>query len=120
MTINNTNKSSKDYHSGLAKNITNSPKFKLIDFLTIKNILWVIGLSLVLIILPYILLVGVNGVSNAPDNWPQFGDYIGGILGTLIGLIGTFLIFFTFRQQQESLIQQQKILISSKWLVLKK
>ena len=108
MTSNNSNEFSKDYQFGSSKDITNSLKLKLIDFLTIKNILWVIGLFLVLILLPYILLVGVNGVSNAPDNWAQFGDYVGGTLGTLVGLVGTFLIFFTFRQQQQALFQQQK------------
>jgi hypothetical protein len=108
MTRSTPNEPSKDYRTGYVKDNTNSPKFSVIDFLTIKNILWAVGLSVFLITLPFILYVGVNGVSNAPDNWAQFGDYIGGILGTLVGLIGTFLIFFTFRQQQEALIQQQK------------
>lgn len=56
-----------------------------------KNIVW---LSLVVFIIPigcYLLQFCTAGISNDPENWAQFGDYVGGIYSVLVTILAIYL-----------------------------
>ncbi|MGS0523790.1 hypothetical protein ACU8V7_00020 [Zobellia nedashkovskayae] len=40
-----------------------------------------------------------NGVPTNYETTGQFGDFIGGVVGTFFALVGTLLIFLTFKEQ---------------------
>jgi hypothetical protein len=42
-----------------------------------------------------------TGLSKEGANWGTFGDYIGGVLGTLFNMLGVILIFLTFKRQED-------------------
>lgn len=44
-----------------------------------------------------------GGYSHIQDDWGSFGDFIGGVGGTLLSLIAVFLIFFTYLLQKKEL-----------------
>ncbi len=56
---------------------------------TIKNI--VIGVSSA-VILPYVLWFITHPISRHPEDWGNFGDYIGGILNPLLTIINIYLL----------------------------
>jgi hypothetical protein len=39
--------------------------------------------------------------SSDPANWGVFGDYFGGILGALFNILSVFLIYLTFKRQED-------------------
>ncbi|PZX57599.1 putative phage abortive infection protein [Algoriphagus ratkowskyi] len=45
---------------------------------------------------------GEGGVSNNTNDWGVFGDYIGGIIGSIFTLISAVLIYFTFKEQRNN------------------
>lgn len=56
-----------------------------------KNILW---LSLVVFIIPigiYWLQFRTAGMSNDPEKWAQFGDYVGGVYSVLVTILAIYL-----------------------------
>jgi hypothetical protein len=55
--------------------------------------LWISSLLVVLIsLLFYAIQFSSNKISNDPERWAQFGDYLGGVLGTLVSFLN-FLVF---------------------------
>jgi hypothetical protein len=42
--------------------------------------------------------------------WGQYGDVIGGVVGTIVALVSVFLLFETLKQQSKKLRQQGKAL----------
>ena len=82
--------------------------------------MWLIGITIVTIVLTLILLkCQVSGlkISNwnksSGDELGQLGDYIGGILGTLVSVITLIFFIFTFTEfkTQNKLIRKQNQLI---------
>lgn len=56
-----------------------------------RNIIW---LSLVSFIIPiglYWLQFRCAGISQDPENWAQFGDYIGGVYSVLVTILAIYL-----------------------------
>ncbi len=67
-------------------------------------------LSIALIICPLVLFycyIGKNGFSNDPTHWGVFGDYFGGVFGTIISIITLYLVYLTYVKQTKILIQSQ-------------
>lgn len=46
-------------------------------------------------------------ISKNPENWGVFGDYIGGLVNPLIGLVTIWLLTVSLRQNQDMLEQAQ-------------
>lgn len=59
-----------------------------------KTIIFVI-LSLIVIIVPYVLMFGKNGLSDCTSDWAAFGSYIGGA----VAIISILLVYKTYRDQ---------------------
>ena len=56
-----------------------------------RNILW---LSLVVFIIPigiYWLKFRTAGMSNDPENWAEFGDFVGGVYSVLVTILAIYL-----------------------------
>ncbi|WP_431243240.1 hypothetical protein ACQ9BO_00580 [Flavobacterium sp. P21] len=55
--------------------------------------LWISSLFVILIsIVFYLIQFSSNKISDDPERWAQFGDYLGGVLGTLVSILN-FLVF---------------------------
>lgn len=51
--------------------------------------------------------IGRNGFSNDPTHWGVFGDYFGGIIGTVISTVTLYFVYLTYTNQTKILIQTQ-------------
>jgi len=51
-----------------------------------------------------------GGISNSQTTWGEFGDFFGGIAGSLISLFAVILLFVTYRLQKEELAKTSKAL----------
>ena len=66
---------------------------------------WEIGiLALLLIILlialfAYVLRLYSLGFAESPSDFAKFGDYVGGTIGTIVGLTGVVFLYRTYRLQ---------------------
>ncbi len=73
-----------------------------------RNI-WIIVIAGLLVItgciIPYYITFHSFGVSTSNEHWGTFGDYIGGVLGTVFNFAGVILIYLTFSEQQRTTIQ---------------
>ncbi len=69
------------------------------------NLELIIGVSILFCgwtVLRYYFQFNENAISNDPDKWGVFGDYVGGIVGSIFSLISVVLIYFTFREQRKT------------------
>lgn len=57
---------------------------------------------LVIFIIAYTLIFN-GGISSLHSNWGQFGDFIGGIFGSLLSLFAVILLYSTYILQREEL-----------------
>lgn len=69
---------------------------------------WISVISIILIIvLLFVILLYLfmfnAGLSLNHSNWGEFGDFWGGIVGSIISLFAVILLFFTYRLQREEL-----------------
>lgn len=64
-------------------------------------------LSLAVVIVPWITFFN-GSLSGEPQNWAQFGDYVGGTLSPLISAWAFIALLYNLRQQQEEIIQMRK------------
>lgn len=55
----------------------------------------------------YISQFGSNGLSNDTDNWGTFGDYVGGVIGTILSFFSIILIYAIYKNQVASSSIQQ-------------
>lgn len=55
----------------------------------------------------YFMQFGEFGFSTKTANWGIFGDYIGGIIGTILSFFSIILIYATYKNQVSSSILQQ-------------
>ncbi|MDJ1466961.1 putative phage abortive infection protein [Xanthocytophaga flava] len=42
-----------------------------------------------------------------PAIWGQFGDIVGGLIGTIFSLVGVYLLFETLKEQRDTFVKQQ-------------
>ena len=47
------------------------------------------------------------GVSHSADDWGVFGDYIGGVVGTIFSILTAVLVYVTYKNQAENSLLQQ-------------
>lgn len=71
----------------------------------IALVLFIITCAIALIF--YCLNFGNNGLSDITNDWGLFGDYFGGVIGTLISFVTIFLIYLTYTNQVRSTEKQQ-------------
>lgn len=64
-------------------------------------------ISLFISLFLYVKQFGQNGLSENTDNWGQFGEYIGGVLGTILTFFSVILIYATYKSQKENSLLQQ-------------
>ncbi|MDX2049474.1 MAG: putative phage abortive infection protein [Chitinophagaceae bacterium] len=48
-----------------------------------------------------------NGISTKTTNWGEFGDYLGGVLGTIFSFLSVVLIYITYKSQSKGFQLQQ-------------
>ena len=60
---------------------------------------WILGACVLASILIYIATFYNLSFTNCPSDFGIFGDYIGGVVGTLVGLIGIVFLYRTYRIQ---------------------
>jgi len=71
---------------------------------------------LVILIITLCVTIGIyalkfnGGISNSQTTWGEFGDFFGGIAGSLISLFAVILLFVTYRLQKEELAKTSKAL----------
>lgn len=73
-----------------------------------KNVIW---LSLIVLSLPigaYVIQFHGYDVSDDPENWAQFGDYIGGTYSVLITILAIY-IARNLSQKDETQIKRQRV-----------
>lgn len=78
--------------------------------LTIKWWHIFLGFFVVIIFLPlvlYLLKFGHEAVSNSPEQWGQFGDYIGGVLNPILGFATFAALLYTIKLQLDTIRLQQ-------------
>jgi len=80
-----------------------SQSWVLREFLGGPVVVWLAGLiySVPIVFLAYRL----GGVSESMTEWGQFGDYVGGLVNPLFGLITIILLVFTLKQNDLALQQ---------------
>ena len=66
-----------------------------------------LGLGIMIFFLTCLPFNDGSGVRNA-ELFGQYGDFIGGVVGTLFALFGFILLYQTLRAQQEALDTQKK------------
>jgi len=66
---------------------------------------WAIAGTLLIIIVSLVLyfITFYGSLSLLHENWGSFGDYVGGIAGTLFAGLAVYLIYLTYRLQQVEL-----------------
>ena len=75
---------------------------------TIQFFSWtflIIGCVILIVFLNKASIDGFTISNDVPTNYEvtgQFGDFIGGVVGTFFALVGTLLIFLTFREQAKN------------------
>lgn len=58
-----------------------------------------------------------KGISAATDDWGAFGDYIGGLINPVVGLVTILLLIRSIRQTEKSLAQAQEELQASRRVI---
>ena len=75
-----------------------------------------IGKTLIIIGICFTVFFGLEFIFNSGDLtcgpinaaiWGQFGDIVGGFVGTIVALIGVLLLFETLKEQRRNYIKQQ-------------
>ncbi|MCG9083394.1 putative phage abortive infection protein, partial [Laribacter hongkongensis] len=61
------------------------------------------GAILLVTVIAYVVNFSSNGLSGDPEEWSQFGDYIGGTLGASFGFITLMALLYTIKLQIEQL-----------------
>ena len=65
-------------------------------------IFWtVIGLSVAVMITVYVLRLRNLQLASEPGDFGVFGDYVGGVLGAITGLVSVVFLYFTYMKQIE-------------------
>ena len=75
-----------------------------------KNIIGLIAFILLPLVTIgfYIRYFYKKDITQSPEIWGQFGDYMGGVINPIFGFISVVLLIYTIRQQQEALSLQRE------------
>ncbi|WP_041523586.1 hypothetical protein [Gilvimarinus agarilyticus] len=82
--------------------LPNIPKFNVLK--------WAVPLSLAILTLAtlfYIAKFWSYDISDSPEQWGQLGDYLGGLVNPVVGLITVILLVTSLRQNQVALAQSR-------------
>lgn len=81
----------------------------------IRWVRWIVGFAVVLLISVYsiyFLHFSSNGLSNAPEQWGQFGDFVGGTVNPILGFLTLIALVLTI------IIQSRQLSVSTRELEL--
>jgi hypothetical protein len=67
----------------------------------------VLGLMILFTVFLYVWTFGTH-LSQVKEEWGSFGDYFGGILGTILAALTIYLLYQTYSTQKEQLNTQRK------------
>jgi uncharacterized membrane protein len=76
------------------------------DKRTIRVIATAVFISICVVIIPWLIAFHSNPFSTAPADWGIFGDYLGGVLATIISILGFVAVIITIRVQNEGIKAQ--------------
>ena len=80
-------------------------KFGIVEYSVLLLLSFIAGASLFV----YIYQFHSASLANTPERFAWFGDYIGGIIGTITALIGVVFLFRTYKIQLDISETQEKI-----------
>lgn len=83
--------------------MNNVRKFSVIEIIGLVSL----ALAILASLLIYILTLIDLPFAKVPEDFGIFGDYVGGIIGTLVGLIGIIFLYRTYRIQLDISSQQE-------------
>jgi len=83
--------------------------FTYMNYERIGKVFILIGLVLTIFFTNVFVFNSVEADNSLiePSVWGQYGDIIGGCIGTIIALVGVFLLFETLKQQRIAFAKQQ-------------
>ena len=90
-----------------------TPGFRFMSKKVLAVIMFMICLSS-LVPISYFLNFGHMDISDKPENWAAFGDFIGGVLNPLLSFAAFIGVLITVFMQQAQLKQNQKQLESKR------
>lgn len=70
--------------------------------------LWTAVVVSIFALLAFVLRLYKLGFASKPDEFGFFGDYVGGVIGALTGLISIVFLFITYQKQIEIFKEQQR------------
>lgn len=73
-----------------------------------KVLLALLFLTLLAALLVYIITLFGLGFANSPDDFANFGDYVGGTIGTIVALTGVVFLYRTYRLQLDISAKQEE------------
>jgi hypothetical protein len=79
-----------------------------------KPVVWAALLAHVVVLGVYGFFFREHSRSTSPEMWAAFGDYMGGVLGPVLGLLTIVLLVQTLRQTDEALRQSREALEQSR------
>lgn len=74
-----------------------------------SKLLWVLCIFLCLFFVGIYLYVFCGGFSTKQEDFGTFGDYIGGTLGAVFGIISIYYIYKTYKEQVSASINQKRM-----------
>ena len=82
-----------------ASNDTNFDKSSWLKKFTIVE--WLLAILFIIFIALYFILLGKDDKVSS-EYWPGLGDFIGGILGTIVAYVGVKLLVKTLQSQEKA------------------
>ncbi len=73
-----------------------------------KGVLLFLSLTLLIALSAYIVTLYSLGFAETPSDFAKFGDYIGGTIGTIVGLTGVVFLYRTYRLQVDISTKQEE------------
>jgi hypothetical protein len=74
--------------------------------------LLLVGMAIATPLFIYYSRFGAGNISQSPERWGQFGDYVGGVLNPIISLINLYLLYSIFNHEtseNQNAIDQEKL-----------
>lgn len=74
----------------------------------------VVAACTLVVVAPWLLRFHTSSLSTDPSNWGVFGDYLGGVLSTVISALGFLGIIATIKTQSDTLSTQLSAIVQEK------
>lgn len=74
----------------------------------------VVAACTLVVLAPWLLRFHTSSLSTDPSNWGVFGDYLGGVLSTVISALGFLGIIATIKTQSDTLSTQLSAIVQEK------